>query len=171
MKRAADEKDWDGPVWDLTPFVDLRDPAKYAFDWEREWRVPQGLRFELDDVALVIGLDDTSPLFQEKIEIGAPIYNVANESYSWADGTIPAVGANMDAIENQFHSAYISADEAAFLRDPEGPDGYSWQVTRHETEDALQELLPTAPSRVVDALAGHLNQTSLVWAARLDLEL
>jgi hypothetical protein len=44
--------DPDDAIWRLTPFVD-RVSAEYAFEWEREWRVPTGLAFEPADVAFI----------------------------------------------------------------------------------------------------------------------
>lgn len=43
-------------IWKVTPFVDY--PGEYGdtayrFEWEREWRVPRGLRFAPDDVAFL----------------------------------------------------------------------------------------------------------------------
>lgn len=45
----------DDPLWGLTPFIDLA-TTRTAFGdylWEREWRVPGGLRFEPADVAFL----------------------------------------------------------------------------------------------------------------------
>jgi len=41
------------PLRKLTPFIDDVSPA-YDFTWEREWRVPGGLSFELSDVAFLV---------------------------------------------------------------------------------------------------------------------
>lgn len=45
----------DDPLWDATPFIDFPDPAHPFKDWrwEREWRVPGGLKFAPDDVAFL----------------------------------------------------------------------------------------------------------------------
>ena len=48
--------EWDSPLWDFTPFIDQPFDAPtggYRFEWEREWRVPGGFVFDLDDVAFV----------------------------------------------------------------------------------------------------------------------
>lgn len=171
MMRAASKcSDWSNPVWELTPFIDLRDPAKYAFDWEREWRVVGGLNFQLEDVALVIGLDEIRPILEENIKIGAPFYSVFEDTYRWADDAIPEIGANMDVIESRFNDHFLTPDEAALPRDKDGYEGYFWSVRRWETQEALEELLPDAPSSIVDALAAHLNQKSAVWASREDVD-
>jgi hypothetical protein len=48
--------DQDDPLWKLTPFVDTPtdDPVRNRFEWEREWRVPGGLRFGPDEVAFLL---------------------------------------------------------------------------------------------------------------------
>jgi hypothetical protein len=44
------------PIWRLTPFVDYPGAygaTQYRFEWEREWRVPGGLAFDVEDVAFL----------------------------------------------------------------------------------------------------------------------
>lgn len=46
----------DHPVWRLTPFVERPGDyggSSYRFEWEREWRVPGGMRFTPDQVAFL----------------------------------------------------------------------------------------------------------------------
>lgn len=173
IKEAAfTSKDWANPVWELTPFVDQWNPDKnYTFDWEREWRVAGGLKFDLEDVVLLIGLDGVDPLFHEEFTIGAPYYDARNMTYEWDGDTIPEVGANMDAILQEFHTNYITPDNAEIPWDSEDGD-YAWAgcATPYETEDALEELLPNAPWEVRQSLANHLNQTSVVWASRDEVD-
>jgi hypothetical protein len=53
-RRCVAEADAEDPFWRKTPFVDEldSDPAEDT-SWEKEWRVPGGLRFQPDDVAFV----------------------------------------------------------------------------------------------------------------------
>jgi hypothetical protein len=53
--RVEAEIDPQDPFWTLTPFVEFSDPTQSFGDWrwEREWRVPGGLRFEPTDVAFL----------------------------------------------------------------------------------------------------------------------
>ena len=47
---------WGSAVWTFTPFIDQPyddETGAYRFEWEREWRVPGGLQFNLDEVAFV----------------------------------------------------------------------------------------------------------------------
>lgn len=172
LKEAAFEnRDWGNPIWELTPFVDQWNPDKnYTFDWEREWRVVGGLRFDHEDVVLLIGLDGVDPLFHEKFTIGAPYYDARDMTYHWAGETIPEVGANMDAILEEFHAAFITPDDAGIPYDNE--DGYMWEscATDYETEDALEYLLPEAPREILQALADHLNPISIQWALREEVD-
>ncbi|ALE93783.1 hypothetical protein AOC05_18010 [Arthrobacter alpinus] len=161
---AFDHRDWTNPVWDITPFVDQRNPGSYAFEWEREWRVVGGLRFDLEDVVLLIGLDGVEPLLHEKFSVGAPYYDAHDMTYQWDGGTIPEVGANMETTLDEFHSTYLTPDNAGIPYESE--DGYMWLgcAISIETEDALEDLLPEAPWEVKAALADHLNQISVEWA-------
>lgn len=170
-ETAYDNRDWTNPVWELTPFIDEWNPEKnYTFDWEREWRVVGGLRFDHEDVVLLIGLEGVAPLFHEEFSIGAPYYDARGETYQWDGHTIPEVGANMDAILEEFHAAYVTPDNAGIPYDSE--DGYMWAgcAKAYETEDALEHLLPDAPWEVLKALADHLNPISVQWADREELE-
>lgn len=47
---------WGSELWAFTTFIDQPyddQTGAYRFEWEREWRVPRGLAFDLDDVAFV----------------------------------------------------------------------------------------------------------------------
>lgn len=171
-ETAFENRSWDNPIWDITPFVDQWNPEKnYTFDWEREWRVVGGLRFDLEDVVLLIGLDGVEPLFHEEFTIGAPYYDARDMTYQWAADTIPEVGANLDAILEEFHATFLTPDDAGIPYDNE--DGYMWAACAkaYETEDALEYLLPQeTPWEVLEALAGHLNQISVQWATREEVD-
>lgn len=58
-RRCVAEADSKDPFWRKTPFVDEldRDPAEDT-TWEKEWRVPGGLKFQPDDVAFVFLPDE-----------------------------------------------------------------------------------------------------------------
>jgi hypothetical protein len=48
--------DTENSFWRLTPFIDVMGSygaGEYRFEWEREWRVPGGLRFPPDQVAFL----------------------------------------------------------------------------------------------------------------------
>ncbi|MFB2572364.1 hypothetical protein [Micrococcus sp. IITD107] len=171
-ERAIRLAQWESSIWDVTPFVDQSKPGTYAFDWEREWRVVGGLKFEPKDIALVIGLEGVQSLIQEDFTIGAPYYDPRDQAYYWESGSIPEVGANMDALLQKFHENFMSPEDAGLLRDPDSRsgDGYWWEgcASRYETEDAVGLLSPDAPEGVRDALRDHLNQVSFAWADRYE---
>lgn len=52
----VDGLDQNDPLWKLTPFIDhpTDEPVCSRFEWEREWRVPGGLRFVPDEVAFLL---------------------------------------------------------------------------------------------------------------------
>jgi len=54
-ERVGQTVEADDPFWATTPFIDFPDPSHPFTDWrwEREWRVPGGLRFTPDDVAFL----------------------------------------------------------------------------------------------------------------------
>jgi hypothetical protein len=54
-QRVRQRVDPDDAFWRTTPFIDFPDPRHPFTDWrwEREWRVPGGLRFEPADVAFL----------------------------------------------------------------------------------------------------------------------
>jgi hypothetical protein len=52
VREGVDPAD---PFWQVTPFIEFPDPSQPFADWrwEREWRVPGGLRFKPSDVAFL----------------------------------------------------------------------------------------------------------------------
>jgi hypothetical protein len=45
------------PIWRLTPFIDYPGDyggTDYRFEWEREWRLPGDLDFEVDEVSFLL---------------------------------------------------------------------------------------------------------------------
>jgi hypothetical protein len=67
------QQDFTNPFWRLEPFIDSVVPGTHEFEWEREWRVPGGLRFNLDDVAFVILPQGDRVSFLQQVHIEAPV--------------------------------------------------------------------------------------------------
>lgn len=44
VQRLQEANSWSHPFWQLTPFIQ-QVHAKMQFEWEREWRIPDGLCF------------------------------------------------------------------------------------------------------------------------------
>lgn len=56
ITEAMRRRDPEEPIWKLTPYVEnpaRGDTYRYEFDWEREWRVRDGLAFTPDDIAFL----------------------------------------------------------------------------------------------------------------------
>lgn len=94
--------DQDNPLWKLTPFVDYPsdDPVNYRFEWEREWRVPGGLRFLPGDVAFLLmpeELHGAARAFfaQAQAEYLGPAYFCPYLDPSWDDAHIQPAVANV----------------------------------------------------------------------------
>lgn len=53
VRQAMRRRDASDAIWQITPFIEnpgRGDAYRYEFDWEREWRVRDGLLFELLDL-------------------------------------------------------------------------------------------------------------------------
>lgn len=152
------------PLWDVSPFIDRVIPT-YQFDWEREWRVVQGLSFELSDVQfLIIPVGSSQELFEHP----APGVRTlpANALAFWSD-VVSALGDDEDRYIEEFLLSYV--DPIDFLPWDEGE--YVWLVEGHETEEAIDDLfVGRLPDELRAALAGRLNQIAPEWCTRWDVE-
>jgi len=55
-QKVGPPMDLSSPLWKLTPFIDFPgsySSFEYRFEWEREWRVPEGLIFSPDQVSFL----------------------------------------------------------------------------------------------------------------------
>jgi len=154
---------------ELSPYIDMVRPQSYEFDWEREWRVLGGLRFEWEDIAYVIVPGDNLLTFETKPEIGNSFYNAHDMGYEWTGGILTELDDAMEELVSLFHHAF-SSPESHLYYDPEDEDGYAWgHYTRWETWEAVEYLFEDRPAQVLIALEEHLDRTSLAWL--LDEEL
>ncbi|MFJ4109417.1 hypothetical protein [Oerskovia enterophila] len=175
MEEVAQRKEWDNPIWALTPFVETvvrsgSTGAKYRdWRWEREWRVPRDMYFDLKDVATLVLLDGAEPVYLEGVELGVPLYRHPKHDYVWVEGPTPAVVAAVERMLELFHENYLSPDDAG-LSYVTAEGGYIWVVEEHETEDALANLFGSMPTEIWEDLSGHLNQISGTWASRAEVE-
>jgi hypothetical protein len=89
-QRLDEGIDLGDPLWQATPFIDLVS-TKSAFGdflWEREWRVPGGLRFEPEDVEFLFipeDLHDKARQFftDAEIENSGPAYLCPYIDVNW----------------------------------------------------------------------------------------
>ena len=93
----------DHPFWALTPFIERPgdyDGNPYRFEWEREWRVPNGLAFTPDDVAFLFMPDlnhDRARAFFEGVqrENSGPAYLCPYIDPTWAIEQLQAAFAEV----------------------------------------------------------------------------
>lgn len=154
---------------ELSPFIDMVREDSYAFDWEREWRVLGGLRFEWEDIAYVITPDADLLTFETKPKIGNSFYNAHDMGYEWTGGILSELDDAMEELVSEFYAAF-SSPESHLNYDDEEEDGYAWgHYTRWETWEAVEYVFDDRPAQVRIALEEHLNRTSFVWLSDEEL--
>ncbi len=153
------DPDREHPAWRLTPFIDDV-TAGYDFTWEREWRVPGGLRFTPGDVAFLIipkttggsaifenPLPDTPLLTAEGVEFwNEAFYALGGPEDKWVDEFLREFS---DPIN------YLSWDNEEF--------DYVWTSRRWSTEDAVDWLFDDLDDDAVESLAARLNDMAPYW--------
>lgn len=75
--------DLDEVVWQLTPFIDYVMPGRYQFEWEREWRVVDGLDFAAEDVVFVFAPESEHTGLATRNGLVCPLIDA-----SWDDSKI-----------------------------------------------------------------------------------
>lgn len=158
-------QDFTDQLWTLTPFIDLVIPGRYDFDWEREWRVPGELSFNLSDVALVVTPDGDRPVFEQYPSLDAAFVRPGGDDAWWS--AIPQVLG--DAVD-QMVAEYLTTfnDPVHHLSWAEG--GYVWIVQEWTTDDAVMELFGDLESSVHEQIVDYLDTISYVWVKVADLE-
>jgi hypothetical protein len=150
---------WTDELWNLTPFIDRVMPGKYEWDWEREWRVPGGFYFTLDDVAFVI----TPEGVEEHPGLSAPML-YPGEGAIWVPSVPDALGKEVERMigvfledfENPLNSLPVEGGE------------YVWIVESWETEDAVEWCFDNLEPSVFSTLCDHLNDISPQWVRVAD---
>lgn len=154
---------------ELSPFIDMVRQDSYAFDWEREWRVLGGVRFEWEDIAYVITPEKDLLTFEPEPQIGNSLYNAHDMDYEWTGGVLSELDDAMEELVQEFHYSF-SDPEGHLYYDHEDEDDYAWgHYTRWETWDAVEYLFDDRPAQVRIALEEHLNRTSFVWLSDKEL--
>jgi hypothetical protein len=157
--RAQDLNDL---TWKLTPFIDNVMPGRYAFEWEREWRVPGGLIFTLADIAFVITPGGDRHLFEQNPSLDAPLIG-PDDLEAWWYALPQELGDAVDAMVARFLGAF--SDPVNYLPWDEGE--YVWIVEQWTTEDAMAELFGPLEPSVSERIADYLNDICPYWV-RLD---
>lgn len=163
--RLIDDRDFRDGLWQLAPFVDPTG-AGYRFDWEREWRVPNGLRFALRDVAFVLTPDENGQQqITEEVEFHGAFLVPGDIGVSW-DSTLESLGRAVEAKVIEFRRAYSTPLE--YLPWDEG--GFVWIVEKLSTDDVMAEFFDSLEPSIFDAIYDHLDGESTEWLRMLDLD-
>lgn len=83
------------PIWRLTPFIDYVTP-NHRFEWEREWRVLDGLRFSPEDVRFLFGPDWEHTDLLQTLGLTVPI--------------VDPMWASQDLIQEAFKPLPVASD-------------------------------------------------------------
>ena len=159
-------QDFESPLWQLTPFIDLMDDGtlyNFKFDWEREWRVPGGLRFRRNEVAFVFTpggmVGDLSSVVQDW-----------NLGVLLSRGRIAHIGAAAQKLLGDELDHWVARFEMSFV-DPvhllswDSEEGYIWLTEKWDTGDAVDSLFDDLDQADLDALISELDSTSSEWVS------
>lgn len=159
LGRLVAAKDFNNPIWELTPFVDLVMPGRYEWDWEREWRVRGDVSFTLPDVAFVVtpeGFDELPALeglhFHPKHELIVTASTRPLEEY--VEGMVQRF---FQTFEDPVNSLPVDGGE------------YVWIVSEWPTEDAVDELFFDVQDGIRSHLVDYLNGLSYSWVLSDDV--
>lgn len=158
-------QDFANLLWKLTPFIDNVMPGRYAFEWEREWRVPGGLSFTLDDVAFVITPDGDRHLFEQNPSLDAPLIR-PDDQEAWWFALPQELGDAVDAMVACFLGAF--SDPVNHLPWDEGE--YVWIVDQWMTEEAMEYLFGPLEPTVFERVADYLNGLCPYWVRIADMD-
>ena len=134
-------------------------PGVYEWEWEREWRVPDGLRFSLGDIAFTM----TPKGLEEGLEVGAPMFHPEYETV-WVNATpallgdeiVDMVATFLQKFENPVNSLPVDGGE------------YVWIVDQWKTDDAVRYLFEDVEESVFEALCDGRNEISTEWVRLSD---
>lgn len=160
-------RDLESPLLRLTPFIDGMadgEPYTYRFDWEREWRVPGGLDFELADVAFVLtpeGPENPSPAGGLRVLPSASVEQFAVHA-------LEALGDDLDQLIAVFLAEFT--DPANELPYSSSDGGYQWFVQEWDTEEAVYAVFGSSlDEETYYQLVAALNDMSPSWASVAEL--
>lgn len=158
-------QDFGDALWRLTPFIDNVIPGQYAFEWEREWRVPGGLRFNLSDIAFVITPDGDKHLFEQNPNLEAPLVG-PDDQEAWWFALPQELGDAVDAMVARFLGTF--SDPVHHLPWDEGE--YVWIVDQWTTEEAIEGLFGPLEATIASRIADYLNDMCPYWVRDADMD-
>ncbi len=152
-------RDFAHPMWELTPFMDLVMPGQYEWDWEREWRVRNELRFRMTDVAFVITPEGVG----EMPELHG-LYSHPKLDLIVAATPQPLVDLVEDLVKE-----FVQTFENPVDNLPVDDGEYVWIVNEWNTEGCVDELFPELSDDVRPQLIDYLDGISHSWVRSSDV--
>jgi hypothetical protein len=156
--------DFGSPLWGLTPFVSPLLPKRYAYEWEREWRVPGGLAFEMSEIAFVITPEGDRQKFEMSPAIEGAV--VSSDGDSWWYGLPSLLGTKLDEMAAEFLTSF--QDPVHSL--PTDGGQYVWLVDEWDTSTAMAEVFGDLEPSVHENLFYYLEDISSSWVSTEALE-
>lgn len=161
-------QDFSSPLLRLSPFIDAMadgHPFNYRFDWEREWRVPGGLDFELDEVAFVMTpTGDGLHVFGSGLDL-LPSQSVTD----FVTQAMEVLGDPLDLRIARFLEEFTDPAEVLPYETAEG--GYQWFVAEWDTADGVVHVFGTSLSEEdYEELVAALDDLSTSWASLAELK-
>lgn len=122
-------------LWKLTPFIDDVTPG-YDFTWEREWRVPGGVRFDLSQVQfLVLPRGEDKELFRNPAP-DVPLLSPEGLDF-WRDAWL-ALGNDQDRYVDAFLRVYANPSDRLTWDHDDGD--YNWPIEGIDSAEAVELL-------------------------------
>jgi len=152
------------PLWRLVPFFDSVTPG-HDFTWEREWRVPGGVSFELNDIQFLIvprGTDVT--VFQNPAQ-GVPLLSAESMEF-WTEA-FSALGGPQDQYVDEFLKTFGNPNE--YLSWDSEDQDYLWTVAKWGTHDAIGECFTELDNDAEMSLFKRLEGISSGWVLLSEL--
>lgn len=166
VRQLLRRQDFNDDLWKLTPFIDRIIPGRYEFEWEREWRVPGGLHFQLSDVAFAIVPGEGGREFVTSLGLSAPIIR-ADDREAWWLALPQALGDAVDTMVARFLTEYNDpVDHLPW----DSESGYIWIVEEWETSDAIHNVFEHVEPSVYDQLKEYLDNISTSWVRVSDFK-
>jgi hypothetical protein len=157
-------QDFSSSWWKATPFMDRVMPQRYEFEWEREWRVPGGLRFSYADIAFAWPRD-ASIIEQISVE-SRPAWTPSGEVVGDIESNLSSIGDDGERLIEEFFRDFKEPINELYY-DESG--GFVWLSTPWQTEDAVDHVFPTLETSLRAALVEVLSAISNEWVYLNDL--
>lgn len=168
----------DAPIWAMTPFIEgvrsRRSRFPHDWRWEREWRVPGILEFDLNDVARIVVDDNGALAFFDELPIELPWVSPGDATVRWSGESTMQGGLftrRRDPIGDmleRFHGQFVTLDAAGGGWDREMQSHFA-SVEVLTTADAMEEAFGYLEPELYEAIYEDLEGTSTLWCRIFDL--